>query len=558
MSDSDETDSYRSDDEEDERIEDSHNSRLTAAQEWIIDAVRKRKSMPVEGTTRKVKLTEEDVDQFFEEFPDLTHDGNENAPTLLHVIVDLVSSTVGASIESATVKALVQRLVQRSTRLLCIRNDEQQNPLYLAISKKKKILADYMVASCPQEENHRQHLVKAYEDCHGNEKGKNCLHLAFEKDLKPTTLLQMVKDASIATLEAVDITGKRPMHYAVQYSHCNVKVIRAFIERDNEAREHQNQASGNQPPETFLDVDERATTSVYLEHVLSAKVHNEERIAQKVTLEHNMKKGEPAGLEDDRGRHSQAQMDDSMRGRNPATKGKPDPKSENRLAARPEQSYPAGSHDIRNPQDRSGRPRERERDRRMGYEGTLNEREEERERLKRMEAEANQSRRQDLERSATAREGSKDRHGFAPPGGRDALRLQTDLVSSAVANPDSDIAANTPKLLKRVLTMKSGASAEMPDKKVKQTVASTKKSRKSVDHEAAARVSKTVLHILKLHYMRTRTIERATSWLYRTNPQGEYGPKISKILVQVEYTRRTNLALQTCRHFSITTSSRMS
>lgn len=529
MSDFDDTDSYRSDDEEDERVEDSHNSRLTAAQEWIINAVRKRKRAPVEGTTRKVKLTDEDVDQFFEAFPDLTHDGNENAPTLLHVIVDLVSSTVGASIESATVKALVQRLVQQSPRLLCIRNDEQQNPLYLAILKKKKILADYMVAGCPQEDSHKQHLAKAYEDCRGNEKGKNCLHLAFEKDLKPATLLQMVKDASITTLEAVDTTGKRPMHYAVQYNHCNVDVIRAFIERDNEARENRNQASGNQPRETFLDVDERAKTSVYLEHVLSAKAHNEERISQAATLEHNMKKGESARLDDDRGKHAQGQMDDSARGRNPVTKGKADPKSENKLPARPVQSNPAGSHDIRNPQDRSGRPREREREKRVGDDGTLNEREEEREKLKRMEAEINQARRQDLQRSGATREASKDRHGLVPSGGRDALRIQTTLASAAVTNPNSDIAANTPRPLKRVPTMNVGVSAEMPDKKVKQTVTGTKKSRKPVDHEAAARVSKTVLCMLKLHYMRTRTIERATSWLYRTNPQGEDRLKISKI-----------------------------
>lgn len=501
--------------EEEERVEDKHKNRLTAAQEWILDAVARRKNMIVEGSTGKAKLTEEDVDEFFKEFSDLAHDANENTPTVLHVLVGLVSSTVGASIESATVKELVRRLVQQSSQLLCVRHHEDHmNPLYFAISKKRKLLADYMVMSCPQEGSQRRHLAMALEDCCGSD--KNCLHLAFEKDLKLSTLLRMVKEANITALEAVDATGKRPMHYAVRYTHFNVKVIRAFIERDIEVL---GQAPRNQPPQTFLD-DEGTNTSVYQEHVSSAEAFTEERSSKKGITDHRMNLGE-SSTRDDGGKHTRDKMDETLRGRNQVAKSKPEHhfelvRSEHKFVARPDEANSAALRDPGNAQDRIGRPQYRDQDKRIGADGALSELERERERLKREEAEA---RKRELGQPPVVRDGSKDRQSLGPAGGR--RQLQPPLPSRHVERRNSDIAANTPKPLRRVPTMHDDNAAEEPETRAKRSTAATKKSRKTFDHEAAARDSETVLRMLKLHYMRTRDLEKATWWLYKTNPQGE-------------------------------------
>lgn len=557
MSDYDETD--RSEDEEDdERVEDSHKSRLTAAQNWIIDAVGRRKK--VEETTKRVKLTEEDVDQFFGAFPDLTHDLNENAPTLLHVIVDLVSSTVGVSIDSATVKALVQRLLQQCTRLLCICNDDQQNPLYLAIARKKKILVDYMIASCPQEDSQRWHLATALEDSRGNEKRKNCLHLAFEKDMKPTTLLRMVKDASIKALEAVDTTGRRPMHYAVQYAHCNVEVIRAFIERDNEARQCQIMVHGTKPDKTFLDVDEEAQTSVYQEHVSSALAYNDDRKSRQGMSDHTKKKPEILTARDDGGKHTRGQGDVLVKDRSAMTKSIPEPRfvprPGNRVAAQTHHAKSAASHELWNLQDQAGRPRGRDREKRMGDDDTLTELEQKREEFRRLEAEARAKELgEEVGKPEAAREMSKDRQGLGPatrPGG---IRIQTTFEPRAVAKSSKEITANTPKPLIRLPETADEVEDGNVATRVKQTAADTKKSRKpTVDHEAAAHDSKTVLRMLKLHYMRTRNIQKATSWLYKTNPQGENELRNARekmnLAARIQF---VDLVLQTCKHFSTIT-----
>ncbi|KAH8765996.1 hypothetical protein F5883DRAFT_460815 [Diaporthe sp. PMI_573] len=448
-------------------------------------------------------------------FLDLTDNKNDDTPTVLNSIVDLVLSNVEASIDSASVKALVKRLVQQCTRFLWIPNDEQQNPLYVAIAKKKKILVDCMVTSCPEDDNGRQHLADALKDCRGNERRKNCLHLAFEKDLKPTTLKRMVEDASTEALEAVDTTGRRPMHYAVQYKHCNVEVISKFIDRDNELLKEHEKISPGQPFNTFLDVNKGCKTSVYQEHVSSASAHDQEWFSQKATMDYKTKKGEVSAMDDDGGKHARRQMEEATRGSNPTTKSKAeskrDPKSENKSAARLESANPAPSRDLK---ERTGRPRDRDRERRMddNDDDALNELQKEREWRKQQEAEA---RRKELERISAAREASKDRRSLAPSGHRDALRIQTALG----ATPSSDVAANTPKPLRRVPTMREEIADGKSELKVKRTATVTKRSRRPVDHEAAARNSKTVLRMLKLHYMRTRNIERATSWLYDTNPQ---------------------------------------
>lgn len=506
MSDYDEPEeSDRSEDEEEDEC--SHKTTLTDAKKEVRTVVANRKrKMLAEGITRKVKLTEEDVDRIFEKFPNIAQEAMGSTPTMLHAIFDLVRSDEDENIDSVTVKALVQRLVQQSTHLLSIANDEHQNPLYLAITKKKKILADYMVVSCPQEDSNRRSLADAIEDCRGNEQRKNCLHLAFEKDMKPTTILRMLKDARYTALEAVDAAGRRPMHYAVQYQRCNIEVIRAFIERDNELVEFHKQNSPRQPLKTFLDADDETKMSVYEELVSSARGYNEEYNLKKKEASDHKKKELPSAAGEERGKQVREPKDDAIKGRNAAMQGKSEsklePKPDNRFAIRPDHAGPAGLQ--------GGRPKDRDREKnKIEY-------------TKQLEAEE----RQERERTSARRDVSnnRERQSLAPPTSRDALRIQTTVPSTAGTKPSNEVTANTPKLLKRVPTMLDGISGDKPDKKVKETATATKKSQKLVDHETAQRVSKAVLRMLKLHYMRTRDVERATSWLYKTNPRGKCKP----------------------------------
>lgn len=510
-----ETERSEDEEEEEERFEDrSHKDRLIQAKKWIKDAVViNRNRMLDQGVTKRAKLTEEDVDQFFDTFPDLTVDGIENTPTMLHAIYDLVQFDDEVDIESVTVKALVQRLVEQLPRLLYISNDEQQNPLYLAITKKKKILADYMVVSCPKEESSRKCLARALEDSRSNEKRKNCLHLAFEMEMKPTTLLRMLQDASITALKAVDATGRRPMHYAVQYRHCNVEVIRAFINRDSEIVNSQKRLSPGQPPKSFLDMDKETKTSVYQEHVSSARVYNEERDLKKGSADNKKRDDRSAAIED-LGTHACGNRDDAARGRHFPSQSKYE--SGNRLA------NSSVTRDTRNMQDGSERYKDRERDKRKDGDDKLRPRlgEKTRELLRRQSAEF---RHEELERPLAAGKLSRDRQGLGAAGTRQSLRAQPSFPSTDMAKPNSDVVANTPKMLRRVPTNHGEIVAERPDRRGKELVMANKKPRKLIDHEVAGRNSKAVLWMLKLHYMRTRSIERATLWLYNTNPKGKQG-----------------------------------
>lgn len=493
MSDDERYDSDREEDEE-EHAEDAdyqdHRTMMREAKRWIRMAVANRKGNP---------LTKEDVDQFLYSHRDLVGEANDNMPTLLHAIFDLVISDDDEKIQSKTVKLLVERVVEKVPRLLCTLNDKQHNPLYLAITNRKKVLADLMVRSCPDEPAASQCLADALEHTCGNEKRKTCLHLAFELDLKPATLMRMLKNASSKALASVDITGRRPMHYAVHYSRCDVGIVSAFIEKDNEALRLQKDQNPNQPPKTFLDVDGEVKRSVYQEHVATIPA-DDEIIAKKDTSEDKKKK-----------KQEQPQ----------AAQGKSEPKA----MSRQEQPSSTAARDTRDAPERGSSRRDRDREKKKDEDDGTNERERIRRQLKEQEA-LERSRQQGLGQTpAAARDKSRDRQNL-DTGGKtvgEPLYIQTARATMqvpAAARAGSDIAANTP--LRRAPTIPIDISEDKTENKSKKPPTSTKKPRRSTkaDPEISAATSKIVLRLLKLHYMRTRSIQKATSWLYGTNPKG--------------------------------------
>lgn len=507
MSDDERYDDFDSDREEDEEehAEDAgyhdHKKMLRGAKTSIRMAVANRKNNP---------LTQEDVDQFFYSHQGLmgaeTHD---NMPTALHAIFDLVISDDDPHIQSRTVKLLVERLVREDPRLLCAPNDKRQNPLYLAITNKKKVLADWMVRSCPEEPTASKHLATALEASCGNEKRKTCLHLAFELDLKPVTLLRIMKNASSKALASVDITGRRPMHYAVEYTRCHVDIVKAFIEKDIEALTLQRGQDPNEPPNTFLDVDGEVKRSVYQEHVATAPTDDEE-VDKKDTFEDKKKK---------------------KQGPLQAVQGKSEPKA----ASHQEKANSTAMRDSREAPElgRGSGRRDRDREKRTvkGEYDVTNEREKIRKELK--EQESLERRLQQRAPPTTARDKSRDRQNLGAEGKLELpLRIpgQSGIIQvTAAARAGSDIVANTP--LRRAPSMPADLSEDKTqEKKAKRMSTSTKTTRRSTkpDPEVAAATSKTVLRLLKLHYMRTRSIQKATAWLYDTNPKGTWLPMNKK------------------------------
>jgi hypothetical protein len=88
---SDERDESGAEDEENEYLEFSDpQQRLKAAQRWIKSAVGRQERTPAEVGTRKIKLTEHDVHDFFHIFPDLTGNENDDTRTVLSAAVDMV------------------------------------------------------------------------------------------------------------------------------------------------------------------------------------------------------------------------------------------------------------------------------------------------------------------------------------------------------------------------------------------------------------------------------------------------------------------------------------
>lgn len=508
--DRDDTDPEEEDEELDENPEDQNRIKALQDAKKVIEDAGKES----EGEA----LTAEKVTEIWDGLclDVLARVGETRATSILHAVVEIVASqeTIYEKVTSKTVGLLVERLVQEHPHLLCVLDEKGHNPLYAAITGKKdhRELVSYMIhKSCLKEPESRQHLARALEASCGNAQEKTCLHLALEADgISTKTLLRMVQAASSRALESVDKSRKRPMHYAVQYTRCDVGIIEEFIKKDSKAlAEHKRRDPGRRVFQTFLDMDERGGISVYQEHIASAPVSG------------------VGGDEQTR----KDKMEDNKNKKNAFPTQAIQPKIEPKPNIREEQVS------VRDPRTKLDRGTERrdwelEAERRGGQGDATADRE------------ARENHRQALkekERREMAKMAPPSTHA-APAGGfgtsADAaaavktsagtrgvrpLHIQTsDMHGTSSERGGSDIAANTP--LRRVPTVRFDAPAEGKTERAaaKKSGASSKKSTKStkLDPLVTAARSKIVLRLLKLHYMRTRSLQQATAWLYGTNPKG--------------------------------------
>lgn len=435
------------------------------------------------------EATEDDIDQFFYQHHEvLRHVGPDG--TFLHKIVQLVyEKTNDKSVSASHVKPLIDRLLKDYPHFLRTPNDEGQNPLYRAIHLKKYTwkLVDYMLDSCPDPLCIKDALERP---CGKGETLKTCLTLAFEKDIKSKVIQNLVSHASEKALELKDGSGRTPFHRAVQYSQCSderVQVIRLLLDKDREAiREQRSGSAGFRPVETFLDSkyfrkEGEIEYSVYGEHERTARSY----IASEQARKEREAKMREADLERADGRT----LNPAIRDREPpkAILREKDPKS----------------------QATDGGPRkpDRERERRGPEQDRIDETERRRQQLR--EEEQRRARGERAIPPQPPREVSSTR----PFRDRPIPKLMT-------SHTPTDHAPNTP--LKRVLTQRFDVDEEKKKQRSKKvtTTSTSKSTPKKPDSKVLAKNSTKILRMLKLHYMRTRDIKMATSFLYGKNIEG--------------------------------------
>ncbi|KAL7795975.1 hypothetical protein V8C37DRAFT_414279 [Trichoderma ceciliae] len=465
MSDAEKRDTARETDEEEEDTEEEED-----------DMVEKTKAAT--SAMKDVfngKASGDDIDQFIKQHNEAVKHIEDDGTTFLHKIVKLVyDRDNGKPVNAQNIKPLVERIVQLYPDLLRKRNDESQTLLYWAIYLKKFTwnLVDSMLNSSL---NH-QCVDDALEaSCGKGESLKTCLTLAFEKDLRLKVLQNLIKHASEKALELPDGSGMTPFHRAVQYGQCGddrVEVVTLLLQKDGAALRRLKEDNLHQPVGTFLDLKYKRSEgtgkyeveySVYTEHLRSLKTY--------LTSERNKEPQREVPLEQANGKMPSANANLLMRDKDP-----PKAIGERGLKSQSILDY---DEEMRNLQ------RERERS------------EEEKEQKKKEEQE-NKAR------------GDRKQPRYQEPG-RDGSGMREHLgketpYEATLSIPNHTL--NTP--LKRVST--NTPNGDKGKKKV-----STKSAPKKPDPETLAKNSIMILKMLKLHYIRTRSIKMATSFLYGKN-----------------------------------------
>ncbi|KAM0247246.1 hypothetical protein ACHAQJ_009913 [Trichoderma viride] len=494
MSDAEERDPGRETDDEDETTdeeEDDMVAKTNAAASSMKDVFNNEAS-------------KDDLDQFMMQHSEVIKYIEDGGTTFLHKIVNLVSDRdSGKPINALYIKPLVEKIMQLYPDFLRSRNDESQTPLYRAIYLKKFTwnLVEPMLNSCS---NHQVVEDALEATCGKGVSLKTCLTLAFEKDLKVKALQNLIKHASEKALELTDGSGMSPFHLAVQYGQCDDKrvgIVKLLLQKDDAALRRLKEDKSFEPVETFLDLKYKRSESnvkyeveysVYTEHERSLEAYLE---SERKKESQAMPREAPLNQANGKGPN----VNNPIRDKDP-----PKPLSERGPKSQSTVDYGDGNKYPDKDRERGGKEsdkldeNERERQRLRA--------EEEKE-LKRKEEQENKARvdRRQMRYQGSDRDSSRTRQ----PWGKEAPYDATQGIPKIAAVPvGSDHAPNTP--LKRVST--NTLNVDREKKKI-----STKSVAKKPDPETLAKNSAKILKTLKLHYMRTRSIKMATSFLYGKN-----------------------------------------
>lgn len=434
--------------------------------------------------TKKLFKTERDTDELFHIYGDIIDITlTKGAGNLLHALVEIVKHTEG--IEPASIKPLVERLVKSHPSLLDCLNKDGYNPIFMAIRTAQHQLVEYMISTCIEEKGHdtyRKYFNNALSAT--DLRGETCLHAALNGNLNPSTIKMLIKNANLEALAAQDGLGKTPMHLAMSFDKCTderTDLIILFIKRD------WNAIQSNPSQKTFLDLHSNSGLSIYREHLTSRS---------KMTRRN-------AGEGTKFGRNESSFHDKSVPRKPKTQTGTRD--SGHKASAIPDR----GRHAEKPGRIESHALDEREilRERKKAEEAK--DKAENAAEAAQNEAECFEDNNRRKERATTGRDASLD-----------------ELFRKDVANkkpglfavPPVNTAEQQEPISNTSIKRSDTARSQEKEKPLARPAATT---RKSTSTSILTRNSNKILNNLKLHYMRTRNAEKAISFLYGTNMDGE-------------------------------------
>ncbi|KZL84161.1 intracellular serine protease [Colletotrichum incanum] len=449
--------------------------------------------------------TDVTIDQFLNDHHAVVNHVGTNGVTFFHKIVQLVDDKDNeSSLNASYIKPLFERLVKNYPYLLRIKDQEDQTALYRAIYLKRYTwkLVDYMLNSCEDPTCIEDALSLT---CGKGESMRTCLTLAFEKNINAGVLRALVSKANENILGLPDGSLRNPFHYAVQYKQCTderVDVIKLLLEKDKEIVQKQKASKTFRPVETFLDQkypieeegrQEKVKYSVYNDHERTARAY------LKVLVEERETKMREAEKE---------QTDTNADGSSLTAREKEPPKAaflppkkvEGKTSGDRDRASKRIALDSEQPKQGLGSKMDENEKRRLELR-----KKEEREHHERQAREEKKQRERISERDPSRPIPSKDP--------KERLDESTGVIPKIQTNiTGTDHAPNTP--LKRVGTQRF----DIVDTKKKDKKTTTfKKASRRPDPAVLAKNSAQILRMLKLHYMRTRSIKMATSFLYGKN-----------------------------------------
>ncbi|KAG8674142.1 hypothetical protein FPOAC1_000105 [Fusarium poae] len=449
----------------------------------------------METRFNKPKPSQHDIDEFINRHGDVVTQAWETHGSFLHEIILRVSKRTKFTWgDPDHISSLVETLVSRYPHLLEAKNEENQTPLYQAIRAKKwtyKLVDSILVGSKDE------HIQKALEFSFGEGPSlKTCLTTAFDTlgdpgtPGKANTLSNLIFRSSSKALAMCDGTGKSPFHYAVRYSQCSdgrVALIKKLLDKDSKTVEGLRADFKNEPLKTFLDIyytrkEDGIEYSVYTEHGRTKVVFQ----AEEARKEQELKPQETI----DRSRPRSTTIILPAKDKDP-------PKSGFR-----EKSY-KGSED----RERGGKKPDRDRDSRKQPEPeTMTENERKRQQLK----EEERRQREGLQNNGE----NEYQQGLLQPKdaglGDQGDKIEETMSKIRTSQLKTSHAPNSP--IKRVATESRGVETA---KKGKKKVSPPK----TLSSEVLEKNSEKVRELLKLHYMRTRSIREVTYFLYGKNPK---------------------------------------
>lgn len=414
-------------------------------------------------------------------------EGEGEDPNFLSRIVSLMRESKKMRYEN--LEPYVKHIVENWPDLLRTPGKDGQTPIYRAIMHENHRLVRAM-ASCRD----KKALEDALGYCSSNK--KNCLHVAFEKNLDWETTRLLVGEANEKTLRQRDRDdGRTPAHYAVKFEQCldnRVKTIRSLIERDLEFMENSAEDLVDQP--TFLDEMDNSGASVYKtlkEGIESASKRYEtqadirrQQSALETRTAHQAEKPTAVGIKDS------------------ITKDTKSPRDRRTTAAMPSENERRnvdrlrGRHETKNVVDERERKRQEEKER-----------------------EADQQKKKDLEmgRRKDGGTGSTEQRASewrARDDGKVASEIGHDQLQSGVLS-------NT--------GVKRGDKALPEDRPPERKDGKKKRSSKMkpIDEfmnnfRCTKENSERILLELKLHYLRTRNTEKSLTFIYGINKDSTY------------------------------------